>query len=103
VHDFRRSARTHLAALGVMPHVAEHCLNHAVKGVEDIYNRASGKTRNSPSAIWIRSAGFQPASLLFPLAGWKPALRKLSMTLDGRESVRRKPQNACIVARGSLL
>lgn len=39
VHDFRRTARTHLAALGVDPHIAERCLNHKLKGVEGIYNR----------------------------------------------------------------
>lgn len=39
VHDFRRTARTHLEALGVAPHVAERCLNHKLKGVEGIYNR----------------------------------------------------------------
>jgi integrase len=39
VHDFRRTARTHLCALGVSPYVAERCLNHAIKGVEGIYNR----------------------------------------------------------------
>lgn len=39
VHDFRRTARTHLAALGVEPHIAERCLNHKLKGVEGIYNR----------------------------------------------------------------
>lgn len=39
VHDFRRTARTHLAALGVLPHVGERCLNHKVKGVEGIYIR----------------------------------------------------------------
>jgi integrase len=39
VHDFRRTARTHLAALGVAPHVGERCLNHAVKGVEGVYMR----------------------------------------------------------------
>ena len=38
VHDFRRTARTHLAALGVTPHIAERCLNHKLKGVEGIYN-----------------------------------------------------------------
>ncbi len=38
-HDFRRTARTHLAALGVDPNVAERCLNHKLKGVEGIYNR----------------------------------------------------------------
>lgn len=39
VHDFRRTARTHLAALGVEPHVAERCLNHKLKGVEGVCNR----------------------------------------------------------------
>lgn len=39
IHDFRRTARTHLAALGVDPHIAERCLNHKLKGVEGIYNR----------------------------------------------------------------
>lgn len=39
VHDFRRTARTHLAALGIEPHVAERCLNQKLKGVEGIYNR----------------------------------------------------------------
>jgi integrase len=39
LHDFRRTARTHLAALGVDPIVAERCLNHRIKGVEGIYNR----------------------------------------------------------------
>lgn len=39
VHDFRRTARTHLEALGTSPHVAERCLNHKLKGVVGIYNR----------------------------------------------------------------
>ncbi|HEN3280775.1 TPA: tyrosine-type recombinase/integrase [Yersinia enterocolitica] len=39
VHDFRRTARTHLASLGVDPIVAERCLNHRIKGVEGIYNK----------------------------------------------------------------
>lgn len=39
IHDFRRTARTHLAALGVSPHVAERCLNHKIEGVEGIYNQ----------------------------------------------------------------
>ena len=39
VHDFRRTARTHLEALGTFPHVAERCLNHKIKGVEGVYNR----------------------------------------------------------------
>lgn len=38
VHDLRRTARTHLAALGVAPHIAEMCLNHKIKGIEAVYN-----------------------------------------------------------------
>lgn len=41
IHDLRRTARTHLSALGVAPHVAELCLNHKPKGVAGIYNRHS--------------------------------------------------------------
>lgn len=39
IHDLRRTARTHLEALGVAPYVAERCLNHKIKGIEGIYNR----------------------------------------------------------------
>ena len=39
IHDFRRTARTHLAALGVESHIAERCLNHKIRGVEGAYNR----------------------------------------------------------------
>jgi integrase len=39
VHDLRRTARTHLAALGVNNFIAERCLNHAIKGVEGVYDR----------------------------------------------------------------
>ncbi|HEX2237471.1 MAG TPA: integrase arm-type DNA-binding domain-containing protein [Gammaproteobacteria bacterium] len=39
VHDMRRTARTHLAALGVAREVAERALNHKLRGVEGIYNR----------------------------------------------------------------
>lgn len=39
LHDLRRTARTHLEALGTQPHIAERCLNHKIKGVEGIYNR----------------------------------------------------------------
>jgi len=39
VHDLRRTTRTHLAALGVAPHIAEMCLNHKPgKGIEAVYN-----------------------------------------------------------------
>lgn len=39
VHDFRRTARTHLAMLGVPNDVAERCLNHKIRGIEGVYNQ----------------------------------------------------------------
>ncbi|EHH1282632.1 TPA: tyrosine-type recombinase/integrase [Vibrio parahaemolyticus] len=38
VHDLRRTARTLLAKNGIPNHVAERCLNHKLKGVEEVYN-----------------------------------------------------------------
>lgn len=39
LHDLRRTARTHLAALGVRREVAERCLGHKLRGVERTYDR----------------------------------------------------------------
>ncbi|MDF4026791.1 tyrosine-type recombinase/integrase [Luteibacter sp. PPL201] len=39
VHDFRRTARTHLEALDVDPFVAERCLNHKIGGLVGVYNK----------------------------------------------------------------
>lgn len=39
VHDMRRTARTHLAGLGVDRFVAERSLNHKLRSVEGIYDR----------------------------------------------------------------
>src|SRR6202011_5862977 len=39
LHDLRRTARTHLAYLGVRREVAERCLGHKLKGVEGTYDR----------------------------------------------------------------
>ncbi len=39
LHDLRRTARTHLAALGVRREVAERCLGHRLRGVEGTYDR----------------------------------------------------------------
>jgi integrase len=38
IHDFRRTARTLLASLGVSSEVAERCMNHKLRGVEGTYN-----------------------------------------------------------------
>jgi integrase len=39
LHDLRRTARTHLAALGVRREIAERCLGHKIGGVEGTYDR----------------------------------------------------------------
>lgn len=55
VHDLRRTARTHLAALGVDPHIAERCLNHKIRGVEGIYNRHDYfEERRNALELWAR-------------------------------------------------
>jgi integrase len=44
IHDLRRSAATHMAEIGVLPHVVEAVLNHVSghkAGVAGTYNRAS--------------------------------------------------------------
>lgn len=38
-HDFRRTARTHLEALGIAPHISERCLNHKLRGQVGVYNQ----------------------------------------------------------------
>ena len=39
VHDLRRSSRSLMARVGVPGHIAERFLNHAIRGVEGIYDR----------------------------------------------------------------
>ena len=58
IHDFRRTARTHLAALGVDPHIAERCLNHKIKGIEGIYNRHDYfEERRQALELWANFLG----------------------------------------------
>jgi len=38
-HDLRSTARSHLAALGVPPLVAERCLNHSLGGLVAVYDK----------------------------------------------------------------
>lgn len=38
-HDLRATARSHFAALGVNPVIAERCLNHTLGGIVAIYDR----------------------------------------------------------------
>ncbi|MGL6124048.1 MAG: tyrosine-type recombinase/integrase, partial [Shewanella sp.] len=39
IHDLRRTCRSLLAELKVLPHVAERCLNHKLKGIEAVYDQ----------------------------------------------------------------
>src|SRR5262249_20235949 len=39
LHDLRRTFRSGLGRLGVAPHIAELCINHARKGLEATYDR----------------------------------------------------------------
>lgn len=53
IHDFRRTARTHLARLGIADHIAERCLNHKITGVQGIYNRhAYFEERKHALGVW---------------------------------------------------
>jgi hypothetical protein len=38
LHDARRSFRTGLSKLGVQPHIAELCINHAKGGLQAVYD-----------------------------------------------------------------
>jgi len=47
-HDLRRSAATHMAEIGIPPHIIEAVLNHVSghkAGVAGIYNRADYETQ----------------------------------------------------------
>lgn len=53
VHDMRRTARTHMSALGIESRVAERALNHKLKGVEGIYDRHDFfDERKQALALW---------------------------------------------------
>jgi integrase len=41
IHDFRRTCRTNMSALGVDPDIAERVLGHVVAGVRGVYDRYS--------------------------------------------------------------
>jgi len=43
IHDLRRTARSLMSRAGVMPHIAERVVGHAINGVEATYDRHSYK------------------------------------------------------------
>jgi integrase len=68
LHDIRRSAATHMAEIGVQPHIIEAVLNHVSghkSGVAGIYNRAA-YTREIAAALQLWSE-----HLLVVIAGRK--------------------------------
>lgn len=55
LHDLRRTARTHLAALGIRREVAERCLGHKLRGIEGTYDRHDYfKERRAALARWVQ-------------------------------------------------
>jgi len=41
LHDLRRTARSLMSRAGVLPHISERVLGHAIEGVEGVYDRHS--------------------------------------------------------------
>ena len=83
IHDLRRTARTHLAALKVAPHIAEKCLNHKVKGVEGTYDRHDYyDERRDALAKW--------AEFLEACEAGHGAMTKWVKVFDAREDAKRK-------------
>jgi len=53
LHDLRRTVRTGLAALGIPFEIAERVLNHAMPGLEAVYNRHSYSVeKRNALAVW---------------------------------------------------
>ena len=53
LHDLRRTLRTGLAELGISFEVAERVLNHAMPGLEAVYNRHSyAAEKRKALALW---------------------------------------------------
>lgn len=53
IHDLRRTAASGMAELGVAPHVIERVLNHAVPGLQGVYNRYSYmKEKQEALQVW---------------------------------------------------
>ncbi|MFO1430518.1 MAG: tyrosine-type recombinase/integrase [Candidatus Competibacteraceae bacterium] len=75
VHDLRRTARTHLAELGVSPEVAERALNHQIKGVEGRYNRHDYfQERRTALVLWASFIQTCEAAQDWNVVALKPAV-----------------------------
>lgn len=58
IHDLRRTAKTKMAELGVMPHVSEKVLGHKLSGVLAIYDQHS-YLREQQEALDLLAAHIQ--------------------------------------------
>ena len=50
IHDIRRSVATHMAEIGILPHIVEATLNHLSghkSGIAGVYNRATYDTERA--------------------------------------------------------
>ena len=63
VHDMRRTARTHMAALGVARFVAERALNHKVRDVEGIYNHTTVRLKVEQNQLVGREGWFGASAI----------------------------------------
>jgi integrase len=61
LHDLRRSAASHMARLGIAPHVVDRVLNHSsgtIRGVTAVYNRFEYQNeRRSALVAWAQYVG----------------------------------------------
>ena len=66
IHDIRRRVATHMAELGILPHIVEATLNHLSghkSGIAGVYNRATYDT-SAPQALdkWARAHQADPGA-----------------------------------------
>jgi integrase len=86
IHDLRRTARTHLSKLKVPPHVAEKCLNHKTKGIENTYNKDDYfAERRDALARW--------AELVDACESGHDAMTKWWAAFEKREAAKQKAQS----------
>ena len=76
LHDLRRTAKSLMAKAGVLPHVSERVLGHAISGVEGVYDQHTYDDEKADALGRLESAILRivdpsPASNIVPLHGLK--------------------------------
>jgi integrase len=73
LHDRRRTARSLMSRAGVLPHVSERVLGHAIPGVEGVYDRHSYDTEKAHAltklAALVETIINPPSGNVVPLHG----------------------------------